>query len=131
MSQLLQKFDRFISAHPRCAEVRGDVALALDELVSNVVRHGYDHEEEDEDEHGDHMILVGIAVEAHHLEVQIIDDAHCFSPLEVAAPAFGESMEDRPMGGLGIYLVRSLMDEVEYRRSAGRNHLVLRKRLPS
>ena len=131
MARLLREFDRFAGAHPRLAEVRGDVALALDELVSNVVHHGYDHDEEGEDEHGGHMILVGVAVEAQHLEVQIIDDAKCFSPLEVAAPDLGGSLDDRPMGGLGIYLVRSLMDEVEYRRCAGRNHLVMRKRLPS
>lgn len=129
MARLLQEFDRFAAAHPRLAEVRGDVALALDELVSNVVRHGYDHEDEAPEEHENHMILVGVAVEPHHLEVQIIDDAKCFSPLEVDQPDFGSSLEDRPMGGLGIYLVRSLMDEVEYRRCAGRNHLVLRKRL--
>ncbi len=129
MAGLLQAFEGFVAAHPRLAEARSDVALALDELVSNVIRHGYDDEEEGGSEDEAHLILVGIAVEPEHLELQIIDDARCFSPLEAAGPELGASLEDRPCGGLGIHLVRSLMDEIEYRRCAGRNHLIVRKRL--
>jgi anti-sigma regulatory factor (Ser/Thr protein kinase) len=127
MARLLHEFDRFSRAHPRLADVRGDMSLALDELVSNVLHHGYDHEECTEGH--EHLILVGMNVHPQHLEVQIIDDAKCFSPLEAPDPDLAPSLEDRPIGGLGIHLVRSLMDEMEYRRYAGRNHLLMRKKL--
>jgi anti-sigma regulatory factor (Ser/Thr protein kinase) len=128
MARLLQEFDAFVGAHPRLGDVRGDLSLAIDELVSNVIHHGYDHDQCAEG-HG-HLILVGITVQPHEVEIEIVDDAKCFSPLDEApAPDLAQAVDDRPLGGLGVHLVRSLMDGMEYRRQADRNHLNLRKTL--
>ena len=58
-------------------------------------------------------------------EVVVSDDGPAFDPLAAAAPDTSLGVEERPIGGLGIALVRRLMDEVEYERRDGRNHLRL------
>ena len=57
------------------------------------------------------------------------DDAPGFDPLAVPEPDTSLAIEDRPIGGLGIALMRRLMDETEYERREGRNRLRLRRRL--
>jgi serine/threonine-protein kinase RsbW len=57
------------------------------------------------------------------------DDGLAFNPLEMLAPDTKQPLEERPVGGLGIHLVRTLMDEVAYRRQNGRNLLVLKKEI--
>jgi len=50
-----------------------------------------------------------------------------FNPLHQPDPEIGGTVLERPVGGLGVYLVRKLMDKLEYRREGGRNHTVLSK----
>jgi anti-sigma regulatory factor (Ser/Thr protein kinase) len=96
--------------------------LALDELVTNLVSYGY--------EAGDPgHVEVRLAVEDDHLTAEIIDDARPFDPLGVPAPDVTRPVEERPVGGLGIHLVRSLMDSARYERRPGHNRLVLTKRI--
>jgi serine/threonine-protein kinase RsbW len=94
--------------------------VALDEVLSNVVRHGAAAG-------GIGMIAVDLALEGSRIEVVVTDDATAFNPLEVQAPDPSLPLEDRPIGGLGIALVKALMDEVTYERRDGRNRLTLRK----
>jgi len=120
---LLEAFDGFAAAQPRVARVRTDLALALDEVVSNVVNHGFEGEP-------DHVILAGFTVKGSYLEVELIDEGRAFNPLDAPVPELHKALAERPIGGLGIHLVKELMDKVDYRLYAGRNHLILRKRLP-
>ncbi len=57
------------------------------------------------------------------------DDGLAFDPLAAPMPDTDAALEDRPIGGLGIYLLREMMDELEYVQVEGRNRLTLRKRL--
>ena len=57
------------------------------------------------------------------------DDAPPFDPLSLAAPDLAAGLDERSMGGLGIHLVRELVDEVSYRRVDGRNELTLSKHI--
>jgi anti-sigma regulatory factor (Ser/Thr protein kinase) len=63
------------------------------------------------------------------LKLTLTDDGPPFDPFSQAAPDTTLSIEDRPIGGLGIHLVRKLMDEISYERRDGHNVVVLVKRL--
>jgi serine/threonine-protein kinase RsbW len=100
-----------------CYEVR----LALEEAISNTIKYGY----------GDqlmHTIYVRVGLENQELLLEIEDDANEFNPLEAPAPDLNLPVEQRPMGRLGIYLMCSIMDEVNYRRAGTKNILRMIKR---
>lgn len=103
------------------ATVEFHLNLALDEIVSNVMRHGWK-------DHGQHQLQVRMSLVADEVQVEVEDDAMAFNPLEVPAPDLNRSLDERPIGGLGIYLVRKVMDGIEYRRLDGRNLLVMKKK---
>ena len=97
------------------------VNLVLEELWLNVVNHGHDG--------GFHEVEIELTSEAEALTIEITDDGKPFNPLNDApVPDVTASLEDRSVGGLGLHLVRTLMDELRYRREGGRNHLILVKR---
>ena len=85
------------------------VNLALEELWLNVVNHGHDG--------GFHEVEIELTSEASAVTIEITDDGKPFNPLnEALAPDVTASLEDRSVGGLGLHLVRTLMDELRYRR---------------
>lgn len=93
--------------------------VALDELISNVARHGAPGSD----------VGLEFRLEGRVLEVTVTDDAPAFNPLEAPPPDTSAGLEARPVGGLGIALVRGLMGEVRYDRKAGRNRVTLRRSL--
>ena len=98
------------------------VKLVLEELGVNIVNHGHDDDAR-------HEIEIEIASAADALTIEIADDGRPFDPLtEAPEPDLESAIEDRPIGGLGVHLVRTMMDEVRYRREEGKNRLTLVKR---
>jgi sigma-B regulation protein RsbU (phosphoserine phosphatase) len=104
------------------AEVVGDLRLVLDEVVSNIIRHGYADEKE-------HEVSVSLRVTPEAIALEVVDDGTPYDPLQHPDPDLTRPLEERQVGGLGIFLVRTLMDEVVYRTEAGRNVLTMKKRL--
>lgn len=100
-----------------------DAMLVLEEVFSNIVLHGYRDSAE-------HEILVRMAIEGDTFVLSVEDDGVAFNPLEVSPVDTSLPLEERPVGGLGIHLVRSLMSEVAYSRHDGRNRLEMRKQIP-
>jgi anti-sigma regulatory factor (Ser/Thr protein kinase) len=98
------------------------VNLALEEIMVNTISYGYA-------DLRDRSIRVELTVTDGWLVVRVEDDAGPFDPTTRPAPDLSQRLEDRPVGGLGIHLVRGLFDAVEYERAGGRNVLVLRKGL--
>lgn len=98
------------------------VNLALDELVTNVVLYGFDTPESG-------SLTVQIAVAGPELVASVVDDGKPFNPLDVKPPDLNAPLEERDLGGLGVHLVRSLMDHVSYSRDEGKNVLTVRKRI--
>jgi anti-sigma regulatory factor (Ser/Thr protein kinase) len=98
------------------------INLVLDELLANIIDHGFDDDAE-------HKIRVTITVEGGELSLEVDDDGRPFDPLQAPPPDLELPIEERPIGGLGIHIVRSLMTTVEYRRRNGRNVLTMRKTL--
>lgn len=97
------------------------LTLVLDELLTNVISYGYDG--------GTHEIAVAIEHHPDAISAEIADGGRAFDPLSVAEPDLTSPIETRPVGGLGIHFLRTLMEQVEYERRDGRNHLRFRKRL--
>lgn len=97
------------------------VNLALDELVTNVVLYGFD-------DPGSHAVTVRLSSEQGELVACVEDDGKAFNPLELPPPDLNATLAQRDLGGLGIHLVRSLMDDVTYAREDGKNVLTIRKR---
>lgn len=93
--------------------------MAVEELVTNVVRHSGTRE----------PVGVAIRTEPGSVSVELTDAGAAFDPFTQAAlPALDASVDERPIGGLGVHLVKSMMDTVEYRREDGRNHVVVTMR---
>jgi anti-sigma regulatory factor (Ser/Thr protein kinase) len=97
-------------------EESADVRLVVDEVVSNVIRHGYA-------DRGPHEIRVHASIAGPELTLEIEDDARAFNPLEAPLPDVSLPVEEKQVGGLGILLTRSVMDRLEYRRSGDHNIL--------
>jgi serine/threonine-protein kinase RsbW len=100
------------------------VNLVLDEIVLNVIHHAYD-------DSGEHQIGVTLTLEEGVLTIRVDDDGRPFDPLAAPPPDLDAPLEERQIGGLGIHIVRSTMDGVEYQRVGGRNILTMRKHLGS
>jgi anti-sigma regulatory factor (Ser/Thr protein kinase) len=103
------------------------VEVSLDEVLANVVRHGLEGRGEAATVEVELRLDVG--VEPPVCEMMLTDDGPAFDPLSVPEPDRSLGVEERPVGGLGISLVRRLMDVVEYERRDGKNRLRLRRTL--
>ncbi len=98
----------------------GDLVLAVNEAVTNVLLHGYDSRPGP----------VTICVESVNDDLRVIltDSAPPFDPTRVPPPDIFLPLEDRPLGGLGVHMMRQLTDELLYRPLADGNELVFVKR---
>jgi anti-sigma regulatory factor (Ser/Thr protein kinase) len=96
--------------------------LSLEEVITNVISYGYEDDKE-------HQINIRIRLDCGGIEIEVEDDGKPFNPLEKEDPDIDASIEERPIGGLGIYLVRNYMDDLVYKRSGGKNLLFMKKRL--
>ena len=102
------------------------VEVSLDEVLANVIRHGLAGRGESARVELELQLEPG---DPPRCEVRIEDDGPEFDPLTAAAPDLSLGVDERQVGGLGIELVRRLMDEVHYERKGGRNRLRLVRRL--
>ena len=101
-----------------------NVNLSLDELITNIVSYGYLGSEE-------HEIRVTLTEQGGALVVVVEDDGIAFDPFTaVPEPDLEASLEERGIGGLGVYFVKTLMDEATYERADNRNRITLVQRTP-
>jgi serine/threonine-protein kinase RsbW len=98
--------------------------LALEEALTNINDYAYDDDNR-------HTIEMYFNKTGDELSISIIDDGHEFDPTLVADPDITLSAENRAIGGLGIFLIRKIMDKVEYQRKENRNYLILTKNIES
>jgi anti-sigma regulatory factor (Ser/Thr protein kinase) len=96
--------------------------LALEEHLTNVMSYGYTGA-------GRREILVRLEVKDGWLLVEVSDDGKEFNPLEQPPVDLSLPLEQRPIGGLGVHLMRQCMDDLAYERVAGRNVLRMKKRV--
>ena len=98
----------------------GEVCLALEELFTNIVRHGHK-------DAGPHRISFSLSLDSGTLTICIQDDGIPFDPNAVPQPDLKCSLEQRKIGGLGVYLIKKVMDEIIYVRCDDKNMTTLKK----
>jgi len=99
-----------------------DLRLVAEEVLTNVTKYG----------HGDgreHAVRLRLSLAATVVRLEFSDDGRPFDPLAAAPPDLEAEMEERAIGGLGIHLIRSLVDGAEYNRVGDLNILILTKHL--
>ena len=88
--------------------------VVLDELLTNIISYAYLDDEK-------HDIGIKVELSADRLKMSMVDDGIPFNPLGLETPDTELSLEERKIGGLGIHLVRKMMDRVSYRRRIDKN----------
>jgi anti-sigma regulatory factor (Ser/Thr protein kinase) len=121
--KLAETVDAFCAERGLPEMLAFQINLALDELLTNTISYGYPDRER-------HAIEVDLLCRDGSLWIEIIDDGRPFDPLGAPAPDLDAPVEQRRVGGLGVHLVKTVMDAVEYQRKSDRNHLKLRKDIP-
>ncbi|MCQ2776198.1 MAG: ATP-binding protein [Bacilli bacterium] len=97
------------------------VNLVIDEIYANISQYGY------KDTLGDVVVKVGFVDDVFYLA--FVDKAPMFNPLERDDPDITLSADERGIGGLGIFIVKNTMDELDYRYVNNENHLTLAKKI--
>lgn len=100
------------------------INLACEEALVNVIKYAYS------DKVGDVEITYKIIYGEKGMQIEIIDWGISFNPLSIEKPNIDAPIEERPIGGLGIYMVLNIMDKVNYRRDQDRNIFTMIKFLP-
>jgi serine/threonine-protein kinase RsbW len=95
----------------------GKIALAVDEACTNIIKHAYRFDPNKE-------ITVSIRQKNGAFEVSILDSGAGFDPARIPTPDMKEYLSHFRRGGLGIYLIKSLMDKVEYGNGPGQSNEV-------
>jgi anti-sigma regulatory factor (Ser/Thr protein kinase) len=98
-----------------------EIRLVLEEIVTNIISYGYEDKAE-------HEIAVSIVNGEEDITVSVRDDAKPFNLLEYPGPDLEIPLEDRGVGGMGIHMVREVMDEINYKREDDGNLLVMSRR---
>lgn len=108
-----------VMAYPSLAYA---VRLSCEEIIVNIISYAYPVGT-------DGYIGVNVTKEQGTLCIEIQDGGIPFNPLEKEDPDISQKLEERDIGGLGIFLVFQMMDEVEYKYEEGKNTLKLRKKI--
>ncbi|MCJ7570165.1 MAG: ATP-binding protein [Anaerolineales bacterium] len=93
--------------------------LAVCEACENIIVHGYGDDSTGE-------IEVAVQTEPDKIAIELWDDARPFDPANIS-PKLDRSLDDPPVGGLGLVIMHKVMDEMEYHRREGRNLLRMRR----
>lgn len=105
-------------------EALGRMRLAMEEVIVNIMRYAFEDAVA-------RPIRVKITRHPDRLEALIEDTGHAFNPLAVAAPDLTKPLDRRRIGGLGLHLVKSMVDDVDYCRTKVMNHITLTIKLPA
>jgi anti-sigma regulatory factor (Ser/Thr protein kinase) len=112
---------RFCAEHAVGRRTLMQLHVTLDEIVSNIIKYAWP-------EGGAHELSVRMSAAANVIRIEVIDDGRAFDPRTAPEPRPHVSRRRAGPGGIGIHLVRQLVDEIAYDRADNRNHVVVTKR---
>ncbi|MEP6768002.1 MAG: ATP-binding protein [Acidobacteriota bacterium] len=117
-----ERFEKFADDRGLPKRVRSEVLVILDEILANIGRHAWRRP-------AGRRIGFSASIEGGFLELRFTDDGRAFDVLARPDPDTSAPLERRPIGGVGILIVKKLTDAQHYERRRGRNRLTLRKRI--
>ena len=118
VARVLDAIEAFGEAHDLPAKAIFQLNLALDELITNIVSYAFEG-------HAESRIELTVELRDGGLDAVLIDNGRPFNPVEAELPDLGEGLDERRIGGLGLKLVRTYMDRLDYRRDGELNSLQL------
>ena len=93
-------------------ELRLELRMVAEEVLTNLVKYS-----------GTERMELRLELSAESVTLEFRDRGHAFNPLELERPDLDAPLEERPLGGLGIHLVRTLADDIDYHRHDDENVL--------
>jgi serine/threonine-protein kinase RsbW len=117
-----QAISEWALAHSVPPKVINGVILMLDELITNVVMHGFR-------DSGEGSIEVTLSIDGDSIDAMVRDSARAFDPFSIPEADTTLPADERAIGGLGVHFVRKMSDSFSYRRDGDINEVKLRKRL--
>ena len=122
LKRFKEAFNAFADNNDFSKPIRREIGVVFDELLGNIIHYAYTDDQ-------DHTIEVKVEFFGDRLIMTIEDDGIPFNPLEKETPDTELPLDERKAGGLGIHLVRNLMDKVSYQRRIHKNRLTLVKNI--
>jgi anti-sigma regulatory factor (Ser/Thr protein kinase) len=122
LGKLAHALEEYCAVNEIHKDILFKINLALDEVVTNIVSYAYTDGFE-------HQILIKFSVAGKKFLVTVMDDGIAFNPLVAPSYEFNKSLENREIGGLGIYFVTQVMDVIKYQRLEDHNVLFMQKSL--
>ena len=121
LARIAERIDEFCDDRNLGPQIGYAVNLSVDEILTNTISYGYDDEEP-------HEIEIVVSMQGDAIVVVIVDDSTAFDLSRTPDADVESSVEERALGGLGLFLVHQMMDGVEYRHVDGRNVVTLTKK---
>lgn len=122
-----EKLHEVLAFAEECLEEHGasmkaimTITVALEEMFVNIAHYAYPE--------GPGQATVGMSFNDDTVEISLVDKGISFDPLKKEDPDVSAGVEERPIGGLGIFMVKQSMDSCEYRRVDDENHFIMRKK---
>jgi len=120
---LIAKIDELVAKWSIPAKAAMEIHLALEELVTNIIFYAYDDTET-------HTVDIQFGMTPKGMMIRTEDDGKAFDVLSQAEPIhISRSIEDRPIGGLGLHFIKTIMDNIEYERTGNKNRLTITKNI--
>ena len=120
IGKVIQRFDAFSDEQDLDVKIRREIKMVFDEMLNNIISYAFRQDEE-------HEIEVKMELTANRLTTILSDDGIPFNPFGIEVPDTDLPLEQRKIGGLGLHLVRNVMDEVSYQRKIEKNVVTLTK----
>lgn len=120
ISGLLNSIMQFGMQNSVPEEILADIKLAVEEVVSNIIFYGFDDD-------APHTILISPEVSDTVFVVCVEDDGKPFNPVSYYGKEAGSPLEEYEQGGMGLILIKELMDDIDYKFTGGKNTLCMKK----
>ena len=113
-AQASESVGEYLAANQVPDETAYAVSLAIEELVTNTVKYGFQDDREKQ-------IELAVSLKADEVLLRSADNGEEFDPFSAPEPNLDLPLEGRPIGGLGLHLIRKMSSRCEYRRQDGQN----------